>query len=317
MLAKYKIGMRNIKTAVAVAICLLFFELTGISDGIQAVVAAIICMKSSVENSVQTGIERIIGTIIGSITGVLAALLIDQIPISYEMIKILVVIVGIILLIYLCNIFDLQASIVIGVITYVFIIIDKQGTSPLIIGLVRLFETVFGIFVVYIINNFLTLKTFKRLLGKEIKKIDIPQIREYTDDDIGRIMFIWLRTNIRTHRYIKEAYWHKQYDSVRNTYLENANIKVYEKGQIMAYIAILDDTHIESLNVLPEYQNQGMASKLLEDAKENYNSLTINLYADNRNAIGFFVRRDFDIIDERVNEETQHTEYKLKWSVKH
>ena len=55
---RFKIGMRNVKTAVAVGICLLFFQLLHIGsdiNGVQAAVAATICMKSSLQNTEKQG----------------------------------------------------------------------------------------------------------------------------------------------------------------------------------------------------------------------------------------------------------------------
>jgi len=98
---RFKIGMRNIKTALSVGICILFFQFLGISDGIQAAIAAIICLKSSLQNSIQTGVERVIGTVIGAVLGILALLLIENMDFQ---ISTLLAIVGVVLIIYLCNI---------------------------------------------------------------------------------------------------------------------------------------------------------------------------------------------------------------------
>ena len=62
-----RIGMRMIKTAAAVAICLLLYILRG-EQGVPvfSAIAAVICMQPYVDNSVQVALNRIFGTILGA-----------------------------------------------------------------------------------------------------------------------------------------------------------------------------------------------------------------------------------------------------------
>ena len=59
-----KIGMRMIKTSIAVAICLLIYLLRG-KQGVPvfSTIAAMICMQPYVENSKTVAFNRIIGTL--------------------------------------------------------------------------------------------------------------------------------------------------------------------------------------------------------------------------------------------------------------
>ncbi|MEG1857555.1 MAG: FUSC family protein, partial [Pseudoflavonifractor sp.] len=77
-----KIGMRIVKTAMAVMICFFIFlpfwvrTPLGVNDPLREVgpfyacIAAIICMQSSVEQSVRQGVSRVIGTILGGVVGI-------------------------------------------------------------------------------------------------------------------------------------------------------------------------------------------------------------------------------------------------------
>lgn len=58
-----KIGMRNIKTAIAVVISILVSKLLKTEYPFYAAIASIISMQSSVEDSFKTGRNRILGTI--------------------------------------------------------------------------------------------------------------------------------------------------------------------------------------------------------------------------------------------------------------
>ena len=87
-----RIGMRMIKTAIAVGICFLISSLTG-GNGkpIFSAIAAIICMQPYVEHSVDVAFNRIIGTIIGAVFGLIAASVSLYIPPEYEYVHFLVI----------------------------------------------------------------------------------------------------------------------------------------------------------------------------------------------------------------------------------
>jgi len=67
--------MRNIKTALAVFICVAVFAMMGPNfNPLFAAVAAVITMESNIEETVESGWNRILGTIIGGAAGMLAFL---------------------------------------------------------------------------------------------------------------------------------------------------------------------------------------------------------------------------------------------------
>ena len=56
------IGSRNIKTALSVLICLIFWP-----NSLFAAIAAVICVQSTIENSLKIGLNRLIGTLLGGV----------------------------------------------------------------------------------------------------------------------------------------------------------------------------------------------------------------------------------------------------------
>ena len=76
-----RVGMRMIKTALAVAICFLLYFLRG-EEGVPvfSTIAAIICMQPYVEYSRQVAFNRIIGTLLGAAFALLVLHLIRYIP---------------------------------------------------------------------------------------------------------------------------------------------------------------------------------------------------------------------------------------------
>ena len=69
-----KVGMRIIKSAVAVFLCFLVYLFR--QDGVPfySVIAAVLCMQPYVSHSVRVALNRCIGTLIGGVFGTLVLL---------------------------------------------------------------------------------------------------------------------------------------------------------------------------------------------------------------------------------------------------
>jgi uncharacterized membrane protein YgaE (UPF0421/DUF939 family) len=144
-----KIGMRNIKTAIAVLLCIIIINLTQISDSpLQACVATIISMQGSVFESFTIGAHRLIGTAIGALIAFLFALIAPE--------SLILITIGIILTIYICDILDYNQSIVIACIIFTSIMFGGAGDHPLAFSIYRLIETAIGIIVALLVNYFIS-----------------------------------------------------------------------------------------------------------------------------------------------------------------
>ncbi len=315
MKPRYKIGMRTIKTVVAVGICLLVFQFclpSSTINGIQAALAATICMKSSLQNTLRTGLDRAAGTVVGSIMGVIFLLLSNLLP-AYLVTAI--GIFGVLLIIWLCNVLRLQASVTISIVVFLIILIGERDIPPVFYGLARLGETVFGIFVAYIVNRFLDIRQFR--------KLDVPDnteeavIREAADSDIGSIMQIWLHTNIAAHTFVDESHWHNNYDAVRSSIKTAPHTAVLvEKGRICGFLSLSSEADIIALCVAKEYQHQGYGILLINYAKQIYPCLHIRCFMKNEIAVKFLINRGFVPAEEIHDSATGLTEYIMEWSAK-
>jgi len=315
---RYKIGMRTVKTVVAVGICLLVFQFLmpdSSINGIQAALAATICMKSSLQNTIRTGLDRAAGTVVGSVMGVLFLLLSSLLPAPLIS---AIGIFGVLLIIYLCNVFRLQASVTISIVVFLIILIDdKRDIPPVFYGLARLSETIFGIFIAYIVNRFLDLRRFK------IKQPTSPEIsesneliREAADDDLGAIMQIWLQANIAAHPFLGALYWHKRYDSVR-TNIKQAQTTVYEnRGEIQGFVCLSTEAEVIALCVSAHSQHRGLGIRLVDQAKQLFPCLSIKCFKKNERSVKFLLNRGFIPTLEQYNAESGCTEYTLEWSAK-
>jgi len=313
---RYKIGMRTVKTVVAVGICLLVFQFLlprSSINGIQAALAATICMKSSLQNTLRTGLDRAAGTVVGSVMGVLFLLLSSQLPAQLLSV---IAILGVLLIIYLCNVFSLQASVPISIVVFLIILVDdERHIPPVFYGLARFGETVFGIFIAYIVNRFLNPMHKKQTEKAELQG-QTERVREADDNDIGAVMQIWLQANIEAHPFIDALDWHRRYDAARSEIKQGQTIVYDNRGQIQGFMSLSAEAEIIALCVTPAAQHTGIGLRLMEYAKKTFACLTVKCYKKNELSVKFLLNRGFVPVNEKPNTQNGHAEYTLEWSAK-
>lgn len=150
-----KIGLRTLKTALAVFLCMILFQITGRGSAFFACIATVICMKDTVEGSYSIGKNRLFGTLLGGIIGVIIIKLLAMLPYS-ENIKPVITSLGVIAVIYACNIVKKPASINIACIVLLGIMCSYGPDDSYYYAINRMFDTAIGVIVSIIINQYIT-----------------------------------------------------------------------------------------------------------------------------------------------------------------
>lgn len=150
-----KIGLRNLKSALAVFLCMFLFEIFTDESPFYACIAAVICMGDTVENSVVMGKNRIIGTFLGGAIGALFMFLGTHLPIFLIPNSILTAI-GIIIAIYSCNVIDKPGSVTICCIVFIGIMLSYQGVASYHYAISRCIATSIGIIIAILVNKYIT-----------------------------------------------------------------------------------------------------------------------------------------------------------------
>lgn len=133
-----------------------------------------------------------------------------------------------------------------------------------------------------------------------------------TEKDLDRILEIWLNSNMDAHDFIDKNYWENNYNMVREI-LPNADIKIYSENDIiLGFIGIMDN-YIAGIFIDKKYRSKGIGYKLLEDAKNRYNNLTLDVYDKNIDAINFYKRNNFIEISRKLDDENNEVELKMEW----
>ena len=139
-------------------------------------------------------------------------------------------------------------------------------------------------------------------------------IRKMEETDISDVLQIWLETNIRAHNFIEKEYWTGNYEMVKQI-LPEAEVYVYEdekNGQIAGFIGI-NDQYVEGLFVKETVQSNGIGKRLMDYVKNRKIELCLGVYQKNMRAVRFYLRENFLIQAEEIDEDTDEKEYIMRW----
>lgn len=153
-LTKNSPGMRVIKTALAVIICLLIENLRAADMPTHACIATVVCMQPTLRTTFQASIDRTLGTIIaGAYSYLMAVLLITKIGMDPQSLLFYLV-VGILSFPLMAILITIKkpSSIAITVIVYLIIMLNAGETDPLSYAVGRVVATLIGLSITLFVN---------------------------------------------------------------------------------------------------------------------------------------------------------------------
>jgi|GEM_PF-90252 len=157
-----KIGLRTIKTGIAVSLSMLLAKVFDIEYPFFAIVAALIAIQPTVSDSWRVGANRILGTLIGAIVGVL---FISAFPANFIFLGI-----GIIILIMIMNRLGWNEAINIAAVVLVAIFLNAGGDN-INYALHRIFDTFLGISIAVAVNYLVYPPTYDKKILTNIKDV--------------------------------------------------------------------------------------------------------------------------------------------------
>ena len=153
-----KIGLRTIKTALSVFLCLLFFP----NEPFFACLTAVFCVQDTVSNSIKMAINRALGTVLGAIVGLLFLIICRSLTYNIDIYIIrkflvyLTIAIGIIVVIYICNLIKKPGAINVSCIAFLAVTTVHAFGEPIYYALNRTIETLFGILIALLVNKFIS-----------------------------------------------------------------------------------------------------------------------------------------------------------------
>ena len=137
-------------------------------------------------------------------------------------------------------------------------------------------------------------------------------IRIFKNEDLDRIMEIWLDSNIKVHSFVSKDYWEIVSGFVRRA-VPASEVYVCEKDSIVCGFIGLQDNYIMGLFVEETKRSDGIGKKLLDYVKGIKTELTLNVYQKNERAVEFYKREQFVIETESVDGNTNEAEFVMQW----
>lgn len=139
----FKIGLRTLKTGLVVTLSVIVSKLIGLEYPFFVVMTAIISMDKTMFNSLKMGRNRVFGTFLGACIGIGLSYIDRGNPLLLGL--------GIILLIQICNHLKLQGAITIGGIVMTAIMVHTDKT-PIYYGFHRTLDTLVGAAISFVVN---------------------------------------------------------------------------------------------------------------------------------------------------------------------
>lgn len=265
--------MRNIKTGIAVFLCIIILRLFNIKYPFYACIASVICMQSSISGSFASGINRMIGTFIGALVGFLFALISPG--------NAFLCMLGIICVIYLCNIAKANKSIAIACIVFIAIMTNLKDITPFTYSIFRLFETFMGITISVIVNYIFIPPNFTESLYKNSNKL-MESIFQLTKDklifntEINIFKLDKQISNLKTllNSYLRESKYTKKHQ--HNIAESKELLKLCEKAY--NHLLIIDSMNSNcSINNKNYTELNTIYNCALEEKNKEYTNNEINI----------------------------------------
>lgn len=141
---RHRVGMRIIKTVIAVFLCG-FLAFLRDTSALYSMFAALFCVQKSAGKTIESSINRALGTLIGGVVGVLAVYAMDTLNILHiDLLRYLVLSLLLIPVIELCLMIKRPDCAGIACMIVMCLVVDP-GDKPAVDSIERLFETVVGV----------------------------------------------------------------------------------------------------------------------------------------------------------------------------
>ncbi|WMJ84125.1 FUSC family protein [Oscillospiraceae bacterium LTW-04] len=185
-----KIGMRNLKTAIAATLCALTYAIVDRNPTF-ACMSAVFAMNTNLKSSVKTGGNRLWGTIIGGFTGMLFFYLFKQFPLLFPHSELLsesiFLFTGIIVMILISQFFGVNDSIPSGSVVFYIVMLLTPDEDYITYPLNRMLDTGIGVMMSILVNIALPRELFERFMSKKAldeKILSLERQRECIDRSI-------------------------------------------------------------------------------------------------------------------------------------
>lgn len=262
---KFLPGMRNMKTALTVVLCIAIGEIGPFSSPFFMALAGIITVQVSTIDSFNMGKNRILGTAIGAFVGMIFAFIQPENPLLAGL--------GIIIVIQICDKFNMHTAIQIATVVLLAVMLNMNGSNPVVYSISRLIDTSVGVIIALLVNYFIFpynnlpiikagFSDLKMIIEEALEPVlndesavdGTQQVPEIESLDPTRQKLLWIRDQI------------KLYES-------EVQVKKTSKGEIIPYKEMHElywdiFEHMKHIKKLAKSMNEASCKHCLEDGIE-------------------------------------------------
>ncbi|HBV9942049.1 TPA: N-acetyltransferase [Klebsiella aerogenes] len=139
-------------------------------------------------------------------------------------------------------------------------------------------------------------------------------IQKWDATETGPLLELWLESTIYAHPFIAESYWRDSLEVVRDVYLPAAATWVWQDDDVLkGFVSVMDSRFVGALFVAPQAIRHGIGRALLDEVKQHYDWLSLEVYQKNVRAVNFYYAQGFRIEDCAWQDDTQHPTWIMHW----
>ena len=158
-----KIGMRNIKTGIAVFFATLAGYLGIIETPVYTVSVCIFSIRNTMKDSFEVSWSRILGTLLGGIVGYLSTFILKG--------NIICATLGVILIIHFCNVMKISDASAVASVTFISICLGVGENNALNFSVMRTIDTLVGVVIALVVNYSISRSKYIDYLLKSFNSI--------------------------------------------------------------------------------------------------------------------------------------------------
>lgn len=128
-------------------------------------------------------------------------------------------------------------------------------------------------------------------------------IRPYRPPDLDAVIDTYLSASIVGQDFLPATFWEQDVRSVRELMPQAQTWVVEVDDEVVAFISTLGNV-IGGLFTKPGHQGRGHGRALIERVRRQHESLQVEVFAANTNAIRFYRNRGFSEVDRQINVES-------------
>lgn len=128
--------------------------------------------------------------------------------------------------------------------------------------------------------------------------MSIWQLRASRPEDIEAMFEVWYTSVLATHDFLAESDFAEICLLVRRDYLPNRDFTVAVDGndRVIGFLKV-EGSEIDSLFIAPAFRRRGLGRRFVDEAASRAAILEVEVNAQNRQAIGFYEKMGFGVIE--------------------